>query len=1205
MKDQRHSSRTSPAGLPAQNTEPKQQTHLLENRGREQWSPGPLPRSTRSFGTAGLLLALSCTAAAPYASAQAVFGSIVGTLTDPTGAVVPNATIVVTDTSKGTSQTVQTNASGNYSVSRLIPDVYSVKATAQGFGPVETDNVQVSANTSPEINLVAQAAGTSQNVTVTAAAAPLQADRADVSTVIDSRQLQDLPNQNRNFTTFALLVPGVQRGSFNIAPTENPQGTQSLEVNGSNYGSLGYFLDGTDNREPIDGIIVVNPTLDSVSESQVDTENFPAEFGGAIGGFVSAQTRSGGNAIHGDLFEYRRSAAQQARDPFTQFQRNAVTGKFLPDALYNQFGGSVGGPIKKDKIFLFGDYQGTRQKIGTSLQQNVPTAAVRNTCLVATSPTCDLSDYGKGVISNTLVTPQGRTLLSALPAPNAGSATTIANNYQNSGNGNDNGDQADLRVDDQVSAPLHTFARYDYSRFSLFGAPVFGAAGGTGFGLGNTTGTDVVQNQSAATGFDYALNPRLLTDFRFGFLDYHVAENKFDNGASPATADGLANLNTGLLESSGSPTYNINDGTLSNFGDQGCNCPLKESEQVYQVDNNWTKTFGNHAVRFGGDLRYAINLRNASDYNRAGQLTFSNTTGAGSGLAAVLEGQVAQFQRFDVYNPNASTHQKRGAFYAQDTWRVTPKLTLNYGVRWDIIFPETVNSPGNGGFTDLVDGVIRVAGVGGIGTNGGENVDLLNLGGRLGFAYQALPGTVVRGAVGQVYDDVGFFGTIFGSALAQNVPVVNAENVGSTSSPSPVYTYATLPPQTSQIPIPSNGLIPALGGINYNVRPLNHLLLPKVDQYNLSLQQQVSQSMTFTIAYVGNIGERVYPGETEGYNINKYVLPAATTNPAVQAAELAAQNQRRPYYNRFINVYDGAVDICCSQDINSVAPAARETYSALQTKVEQRFAHGFQILADYTWSRALNYGSNYFNNDPSVEKGPSDTNRNQLFVLSGLYELPFGKGKLVGDTGNRLVNYAIGGWQLAGTTTWEGGLPFTPTYGECASDQDVDSNFGSPGSSSDCRPSISNGQTATSLLHHASGYNAASRSRTLFTPVAPLATNGAQSGPFIRPAFGSIGNIGRNSFRGPTDYFADASLFKNFAITERVTGQFQFQAFNVFNHVPLGLPSATDARCIDCDPSSPAFAGSEAGQITSVDSSVSGSGTPYMRQLQFGAHITF
>jgi Carboxypeptidase regulatory-like domain len=1137
-----------------------------------------------------------------HSFAQAVFGSIVGTVTDPSGAIVPNATVVVTDVSKGTSQTVQSNASGNYSVSRLIPDTYTVKATAQGFAPAETDNVVVSADTAPQVNLIFQTQGTTQTVNVSSAAPTLQTDSADVANVITQRQLQDLPNQNRNFTTFALLVPGVQRASFNIQATENPQGTQALEVNGANYGSLGYLLDGTDNREPIDGIIVVNPTLDSVSESRVDTENFPAEFGGAIAGFVSAQTRSGSNALHGDVFMFRRSDALEARDPFTQSTPNPVTGKFIPSSVYSQFGGSISGPVLKDKAFFFLDYQGTRQKVGTSLQQNVPTALVRSTCLNPASTTCNLTQYGGAVIPNTMVTPQGRTLLSALPAPNAGVGDTPTNNYVGSGSGNNDGDQADVRLDYQVNENLHAFGRYDYSIFRLLGTPVFGAAGGVGFGLGNTTGTDVVQNQSAAVGFDLALNANLMTDFRFGFLAYHVNENKIDAGTTPALNDGLPNLNTGTFSTSGSPTYDVTDGSISNFGEQNCNCPLKESEQVLQLNNNWTKLLGNHSIRFGADLRYALNLRNASDSNRSGLLTFSNSTGAGSGIAAVLEGQIAQFQRFDVYSQTAANRQKRGGFYAQDSWRVTPKLTLNYGVRWDIIFPETVNSPGNGGFTDLTNGTIRVAGVGGIGTNGNAQVDLLNLGGRFGFAYQVHPSTVIRGAIGQVYDDVGFFGTIFGSVMTQNIPVVNSENVGNTSATAPVYTYTTLPAAPPQFPIPSNGLIPILNGVGYNVRP-NLLLLPKVDQFNVSLQQQLGQQMTFTIGYVGNIGERVYPGETEGFNINQYVLPTnpadltATDNPNNPPGVLS-QNQRRPYYNRFSGFYNGSLQVCCSQNINYTGPSARESYNALQTTVEQHFAHGFQLLANYTWSRALNYGTTYFAINPHVEKGTSDTNRNQLFVLSGLYELPFGKDKMFVNSGNRWMNYAVGGWQIAGTSTYESGLPFTPTYAECGMDQDVDTNFGSPGTSSDCRPDSGSVSPNKGFVRSVGPFDPTTRSRRFFTPVAPLTANGMQSGPFVRPAFGTIGSIGRNSFRGPSDYFADVSLFKNFDITERVKGQFQLQAFNIFNHVPLGVPNASNARCIDCTTGEP-------GLITSVDTAVSGSGQPYMRQLQFGAKISF
>jgi hypothetical protein len=1128
-----------------------------------------------------------------HLNAQAVFGNIVGTVTDPTGAVIPNATVTVTDTSKGISQTVQSNASGSFEVTRLIPDTYTVKAEAQGFAPAQSANIAITADQTQQVNLQLQTGTATQTVTVTTSAPQLKTDQADVAQVLDSQQTNALPNLNRNLSQFTLLSPGIQRSSFSVAPTQNPQGTVAVEANGTNYGTLGWLLDGTDNREPVLGIIVVNPTLDSISEMRTVTSNYPAEFGGAVGGFVIAQTKSGGNSFHGDAFDFRRSGEFQARDPFTQYP-----GVPFPGALYNQFGGSISGPIKKDKAFFFLDYQGTRQRVGQTLQQSVPTALVRSTCLSG-SGTCNLSQYASTIydpgtgttyaanaVPSSVITPQGIALLNALPAPNSGTAATTANNYVVSGNGNNDGDQADARFDAQVTGNIHAFGRYDYSNYRLFGAAAFGAAGGTGFGIGNTTGTDQAQNQSASVGFDYAVRPDLLTDFRFGFLDYHIAENKLDAGADPAVADGIPNLNQGTPGTSGSPSYNIEDGSISSFGEQGCNCPLLESEQVFQVANNWTKIDGNHSIRFGADLRYAMNLRNASDYNQAGQLSFGNGS-TGSGLASVLLGYVDTFQRYDIYSSTAANRQKRGGFYAQDSWRVKPNFTLNYGVRWDIVFPETVNSPGQGGFTDLSDGMIRVAGTGPFGTNAGAKVDLTDLGARFGFDWQVRNGTVLRGAFGQMYDDEGFFGTIFGSALTHNIPVYNDEDVTSGNATGAYsYTYNNIPASPAPYVIPSNGLIPLPNGVNAEVRP-NRLILPRVDQYNLAIQQQVTNSSSFTIAYVGNIAERIYPSETYGYNVNVPVLP---TTPA----QLADRNARRPYYNKFSNLYNGNIVVCCDQDITSAAPAARANYNSMQATYEQKFAHGFQLLANYTWSKAMDYGATYFAQDPSVEYGPNDTNRSQLFVLSGLWQLPVGKGKMLLGNSNRLVDEVVGGWQLSGTTTWENGLPFTPTYAECGSDQDIDSNFGSPGTSSDCRPNKAGGSFATST----GSFNPITHSMSYFTPVAPLASYGSVSGPFARPNFGTIGNVGRNYLHGPSDYFADAAMSKDFPIKESIRAQFQFQAFNLFNHVPLGLPSATTARCIDCTTGAP-------GQITGVDSAVSGTGLPYMRTLQFGARLQF
>ena len=379
------------------------------------------------------------------------------------------------------------------------------------------------------------------------------------------------------------------------------------------------------------------------------------------------------------------------------------------------------------------------------------------------------------------------------------------------------------------------------------------------------------------------------------------------------------------------------------------------------------------------------------------------------------------------------------------------------------------------------------------------------------------------------------------------------------------------------------------------VRP-NTLVLPEVYQYNLSLQQQVGNNTTATFAYVGNIADRIYPSETEGFNAN---VPALPKTPA-DLTGTNARDSRRPYYKRFPSyIGPNGPAQCCSQDINSTAPAARANYNSLEVTLNHRFAQGFQVLANYTWSRALNYGATYFAQDHRVEYGPNDTNRTNNFVLSGLYELPFGRDRRFLNINNRWVDYAVGGWQLAGTTTWESGLPFTPTYQECGSDQDVDTNFASPGTSSDCRPNRAGGG---SFALNAGSFDPATHARRYFAPVAPLSSTGSVAGPFARPAFGAFGNIGRNSFRGPSDYFADVSLFKNFRITERFNGQFQFQAFNVFNHVPLGLPSgSSDARCIDCS----AGVTGNSGLITNVDQAVSGTGTPYMRQLQFGARLQF
>ncbi|WP_263384652.1 TonB-dependent receptor [Granulicella arctica] len=1139
--------------------------------------------------------------------AQAVYGSIYGTVGDSTGAAIPNATVTITDTNKGTQQVVQSNGAGNWSADHLIPDTYTVRIEAGSFSSAEAKGVEIHADASQKVDIALQPAGSATTIQVSANDTPaLKTDRADVAQILDQRSLGNLPNLNRNFTQFALLTPGVQHSSFNISGPEDPQGSVSLNTNGSNYGVQGFLLDGTDNRDPVLGIIVINPTLDSVGELKVTSANYDAEFGGAVGGIVSAQTKSGSNTLHGDVFFYRHTDANLARDPFAQSTPDAVTGRYIPSQSFGQYGGSVSGPIWKDKTFFFLDYQGTRQKVGTSFLSSVPTTLVRNTCLTAGSATCDLSEYagGKplyvyptsggtptaytnGVIPTSRLSPQAIALLRLLPAPNL-SISGTQNNFAASGNGVNNGDQADARIDHQFNSKAHAFGRYDIAFYRLQGNAAFGAAGGPGFGLTGTSGTDKVQNQSAAIGLDYALSGSVLTDVRAGFLAYHVAENKLDAGTNPASALGIPNLNTGSFDTSGLPTFNVTDSSITNFGSQGCNCPLLESEQVFQLANNWTKIIGNHSIKFGGDVRYALNLRNASDNNRAGLFSFNSgqtagTGGQGVGLASLLVGQADRFQRFDVFQQNAANRQKRGAFYGQDSWRVTPKLTVNYGVRWDIIFPETVNSPGNGGFANLATGSINVAGVGGFGTNGGQKMDYTNVAGRFGFAYQVHPTTVIRGGIGQVYDDVGFFGTLFGSALTHNLPVLANEDTNASNATGQFATTLGAPPIRVSAPIiPSNGQIPLTNSVSPTFRG-DRIQLPRVDQWNLTVQQQLTPNMTLQVAYVGNHAERIYPGETEGYDLNAPVLPTSPADLTASDTDTTGVsfNRRRPFFGKFNN------GLCCSNGLTSAQPSANANYHSLQTVFEKRLANGLQFNANYTWSKAMNYANDEaFARYPGVSYGPNDTNRAHVLVFSSVYQLPFGKNGMYLRSSNRLINGLVSGYTVSGNTTWESGLPFTPTYAECGSDQDIDKNFAGPGTTSDCRPD----GNAHNLPTNVGGLNPVTHSRAYFTPVAALTSGASVTTAFQRPAFGTFGNVGRNSLRGPHDYFADASLSKDIPLSERFHGQLQAQAFNVFNHAALGVPSASQARCVDC---------STGGVITGLEPNNT------MRQLQFSGKIQF
>ena len=475
-----------------------------------------------------------------------------------------------------------------------------------------------------------------------------------------------------------------------------------------------------------------------------------------------------------------------------------------------------------------------------------------------------------------------------------------------------------------------------------------------------------------------------------------------------------------------------------------CNCPLVENESQFQGVTNWTKIHGNHSFKFGADIRSASNLRVPSDANRTGVLTFShlNTSGGmgdtdrigGLDLATFLLGDVTNMQRFVSSSLNASEHQWRYFFYGQDTWRITPKLTLNYGLRWELYMPESVNAKGNGGFANPQQGIIRVAGYGPYNLSANINNDWNAFAPRFGLAYSMNEKTVIRTGFGVSYD-IGVFGSNFGHAVTQNLPVLANQtltasvfNSAASDNYITAFNLGTGPIAQAAITIPSNGQLP-LGGPTGSVQPRMRpttQTLPSVATWNLAIQRQLTNSMTLDIAYVGVEGRHGFVGDGSAYNLN----PVNIQNYTLTQAGIIPQTARQYYNNMFsypgYTNSSGGVLTCCSGSVmgNYFGNNANSNYNALQVKVNQQMRNGLQFIAHYTWSRALNYNDGpfaYFAINPHVVYGPDDQNRPQVFVFNAVYQLPFGKGKQFGGSAGKAENMIIGGWQVTGTPNWSSG----------------------------------------------------------------------------------------------------------------------------------------------------------------------------------------
>lgn len=1119
---------------------------------------------------------------------QAVSGNIAGTVTDQTGAAVANAKITITDLERGPVFNLESSADGNYSQTHLLAGRYQVRVEGAGFGPA-TANATVEVDATTRLDVTLQPASVQMRVEVTDVAPVLTSDRAEISTTLTGRQVEQLPVLDRNVTNLLTEIPGTQLNTWQHSAAENPEAGIQANVNGQFFTANGFILDGTENESAILGIAVINPNVDSLQEFKVSTSNYDAEFGAASGALIEATTKSGTNQWHGSLFEFLRNNIANATNPFTQIN---------PVIRWNQFGGSVGAPILHDKLFGFFDYQGTRRRNGGSLVTTVPTAAERNGDLTAL-----LGDYicADGTVSAApcanpalVKTTEGATvpaqagmvfdpntgnaatgsgrevfaqngqvnvipvaasmqkLLSLLPPPNTG--TGVVNNYISNGVQRFDTDQYDGRMDYTWSTKTHLFGRYTLANFNNYSPAAFGDAGGgpTAFSF---SGDSIDRNQNLGLGLDHTFSPNLITDARFGFYRYRIRVQPNDAGTTPATDAGLPGLNTGSPSTTGLPAFYINGNGGFDFGYglnvNQCNCPLKETENQFQWVDNWTKISGDHTIKFGVDVRRSQQQRIPSDLHRSGEITFTDAvTGnadidalaaglasTGSALGSYLLGLPSTFGRYyTAYDYYPGLRETRVFAFVQDSWRVTSKLTVNIGLRWEDYLPQTAAKPGGAGSFDPATGDVLVAGVGSVPLNLGVQAYHSGFAPRIGIAYQANEKTVIRAGYGTSFNPGGL-GAVFGQGADYNPPIVNPQSLTQSNIYLPVFNLLQGPPSPPQPPVSSSGTYPLPNGlgINYFLWPLNSYRIPLADFWNFTVQRQITSKMAVEAAYVGNVGRHLF----ETLNANQAIPGPGDVNP------------RRPFYDLY-GLTQGIYQYCNCDNSN---------YNALQAKLQQQFSHGLDFLLTYTWGKALTdtEGGSVPSNSYNVRSdyGPASWDRTQTLTLEHNWDLPFGRNRYWKLGGNAIAEAVLGGWRLSGVHTFASGEPFTPVVANAPLLNDPDF--------AQVRADVvGNWQVANPSA--AEWFN-------------PAAFSEPQQ-PFRQ------GTAGRNSLRGPGLGISNVSLAKNLLSSERRSLELRADAFNVFNHVNLANPASTIDE-------------SGAGQITSLLPGLS------MRQMQFGLHFQF
>lgn len=1143
-----------------------------------------------------------------FAPAQVLYGSIVGIVRDPSGAVIAKASVTATHTSTGLLRQVSADDQGYYSIPNLPQGDYTLAVSASGFRPLTEKGVNVLINSATRIDLNLEVGSVAESVTVEANSALLQTNKSDVNVNLESKAIGNLPLSGyRNFQSLVNLVPGATPGRFQNAVIDTPQRDFTFNFNGQDRGDNNTRVDGAPNiLVTMPHHMAYVPPVESVEEVNVSTNNFEAEQGMTGGAAVTVSTKSGTNHIHGSLFGMNQNNALRA--PLWDENRAGFTRK--PKSVRNIDGASIGGPIIKNKLFFFGDWEGTFERIGRSVLYSVPADDFRtgdftrrlgapildsrgNNILVPTTEggstalrqgmvfdpfSGNIDGTGRSVFSSngrinvlpaSRLDPATMKLLALVPHQNQPGET---NNFFNLGTQRFNRNNGDVKIDWNRNVKSHVWGKYSIMEALVHGDYGLGAAGGGclcdgGVGDGHT------RTQIAAIGSTYTVSPTFLIDGTLGWTRFGQYVKPPDLGTNFGLDTlGIPGTNGKDPRESGMPAFGMSDySTLGNT--EGWNPAFRNDQSfTFSANASWTK--GVHEIRFGFDFMHhlmnhwqpelgsgprgsfsfanAVTALNPSALAssvgfQSGTPSFENTW---NGLAAFMVGAPSGSGK-SPQNIKMDSMENVWALYIRDRWRVSSKLTLNLGLRWEL-YPNRTRSAGLGIESyDPKTNEVLVGGRGGIPQDNGVGYSKKLFAPRVGIAYQLNKDTVVRTGYGITYQPHPWGAqALRGWYPLTIVAVYNGVNGYAPVTTDPSYVAAGIP----NAPLgPTVGIPPIISpDLSKGRIPLPAASEMGYPAYNQEMKRGYIQSWNFII-------ERKLPGEIVG-SVG-YVGTAAVNGFAfldINASQIPGSgNNGRLLYPQFgrtatTRLWNGMT---------------HSNYHSLQATLNRRLANGLFLKGAYTYSHAIdmaNYGdwTAFSWNAASVfnrNRANAANNIPHVFQIGYMYELPFGKGKNLATTG--VPKALLGGWQLNGLFAAYQGRQFTLSASGAA--------LNMPG----------NAQTPDQVKPVVAILGLAGDDGTWFDTTA-----------FARPTGARFGNVGRNTMRGPGVVNADLSLFRKFTITERVNLEFRAESFNLSNTPHFANPNN--------NANSSAF-----GRITSTQSG--GDAIGRSREFRFGLRLGF